>query len=208
MKRIILTSATLALAAAGPALAALEATAVTDLNLRAGPGPLYEVEGVISGLDTVNVEGCLADAHWCKVNYKGETGWAYDDYLDFTTATETGTEVETLLIDDQNDESMVAGSVIGTTIGVIVGGPVAIAAGAVGGAIAGGMHDPDPEVYAYVGENPVDSVYLDGEVVVGAGIPEDIEVHDIPNSEYTYLTVNGQPVILEPGERKIVHIIR
>jgi len=49
------------------ASADLEATAFTDLNLRAGPGPQYEVVGVISGSDKVNVTGCLDASNWLSL---------------------------------------------------------------------------------------------------------------------------------------------
>ena len=56
--------------------------------------------------------------------------------------------------------------------------------------------------------NQVDPVYLDGEVVVGAGLPETVELREIPDYEYRYVNVNNQPVLVEPGSRKIVYIIR
>ena len=61
--------------------AATEATAWTDLNVRAGPGPMYEIVGVIPADGIVAVEGCLDAASWCKVSFEGKEGWASGDYL-------------------------------------------------------------------------------------------------------------------------------
>ena len=66
---------------------------------------------------------------------------------------------------------------------------------------------PDDTV-AYVRSNPVDPVYLDGEVVVGAAIPEAVAVYEVPQSEYRYVNVNGQYVLVEPEGRRVVYIAR
>ena len=60
----------------------------------------------------------------------------------------------------------------------------------------------------YVVSNPVDPVYLDGEVVVGAGLPETVELRTIPDYEYRYVYVNRQPVLVEPDSRRIVYVYR
>lgn len=205
MKRIALSTAALALMA-GTAYAQVEATALTDLNLRAGPGPQYEVQGLIAVEDKVAVEGCVVDGDWCKVDYMGQTGWAYNAYLDF--GPDANTEVATIVIDNNSADNALAGSAVGAAVGAAIGGPLTIAAGILAGGMIGTDAAPAPEVIAYVNDHPVDTVILDGEVVVGAGIPEGVEIHEVPDSEYAYLSVNGQPVIVEPGERKIVTIVR
>ena len=60
----------------------------------------------------------------------------------------------------------------------------------------------------YVTTNQVEPVYLDGEVVVGAGLPETVELREIPDYEYRYVYVNGQPVLVEPSSRRIVYVVR
>ena len=65
------------LLSAGVALAA-PATAVTDLNVRAGQGTGYRVIGTIPAGATVNVSGC-GDG-WCYVSNFG--GYASARYLD------------------------------------------------------------------------------------------------------------------------------
>lgn len=65
----------------GTASAQSEASAYTDLNLRAGPGPMYEIIGVIPADMVVSVAGCLEESSGCEVTYDGMTGWALVDYL-------------------------------------------------------------------------------------------------------------------------------
>ena len=66
---------------AGPGLAQTAATATTDLNIRSGPGPQYEVIGVINANDGTTVNGCLEGSKWCMVAHNGGEGWVYSDYL-------------------------------------------------------------------------------------------------------------------------------
>lgn len=51
----------------------------------------------------------------------------------------------------------------------------------------------------------------DVEIVVGATLPDTVEVHalEVPEIEtrYSYVVVDGRTVVLEPETRKIIHII-
>ena len=50
---------------------------------------------------------------------------------------------------------------------------------------------------------------LDGEVVVGAGVPDSVTLYEIPDQkDYRYVTINGQPVLVNPTDRKIVYVYR
>ncbi len=98
----------------------------------------------------------------------------------------------------------VAGALIAGPIGAAVGGAV----GAVAGGAAGTAIDPPANVRTYVTTNTVEPVYLDGEVVVGAGLPDTIELREIPDYEYRYVYVNGQPVLVDANTRQIVYIVR
>ena len=70
------------------------------------------------------------------------------------------------------------------------------------------MIDPPEKVRTYVTTNKVDPVYLDGEVVVGAGLPDTVELREIPDYEYRYVYVNGQPVLVDSKTRQIVYVVR
>lgn len=209
-----MTLSAAALMIAATPMMADPATATTDLNFRAGPGPQFEVVGVIPGMAQAEVEGCMEDGAWCQVSYDGQMGWAHRSYLSgsATEATKvTTTRTVTYTKEGGNEGAGAAAGAVtgGAVLGALIGGPAAIAAGVVLGANAGSNAVPEPEVstVTYVTENPVDPIYLDGEVVLGAGIPDDIDVYPVPESDYSYLNVNGQDVLVTQ-ERKIVYIYR
>ena len=97
---------------------------------------------------------------------------------------------------------------MGAIVGAIIGGPPGALIGAATGAGVGALAEPTTREITYVQENPIDSVYLDGEVVVGASLPETITLTPVPDSEFTYDYVNDVPVIVEPEARRIVYLPR
>lgn len=191
-------------------------SAWTDLNLRSGPGPQYSIIGVIPSNGEVIVDGCLEAASWCKVSHAGVEGWASGDYLTTMVgeapvaiyANRTAVPVKTVVYTDTSEGSTAAGGATGAIAGAMVAGPVGAIVGAIVGAGAGAAVDPGPTVTTYVRENPREVIYVDGEVVVGAGLPEVVTLSEIPDSEFSYAYINGVPVIVERKERRIVQIIR
>lgn len=194
------------------------ATATTDLNLRAGPGSNYVIQGVIPANEDAMVDGCLTEANWCKVTYNGTPGWAYGEYLAVPVNGEVVAlypnrevvQVATVEYDstDQANAAMTLG-VIGATAGaLIVGGPAAIVVGALAGSFTGAAITPDETVVTYVTQNPVEPIFVNGEVVVGAGIPETVTLYTVPDAEYQYVNLNGQYVYVTPEDRRIVYIQR
>lgn len=206
------------------ASAGLMATAATDLNMRSGPGSTYEVVDVIPGDESATVEGCLDQVRWCEVTFDGTTGWAYAEYLavqaddDQYVALSTqpkSVTVNTVTYEDEDatktkqNIGAAAGGTIGTLIGAAAGGPVgaAVAGGILGTAAGASAVEPVEKTVTYVQENPVDPVYLDGEVVVGAAVPQEVETYTIPDADYDYVNVNGQNVLVD-SDGKIVAILR
>jgi len=63
---------------------AIPAMAENDLHLRAGPGPNYGIVAVMPGGSTVQAWNC--DGGWCRVNYRGQTGFASERYLEIGRA--------------------------------------------------------------------------------------------------------------------------
>ena len=103
------------------------------------------------------------------------------------------------------------GGVTGAAMGALVAGPIGAVAGAALGGTSGAAatEEPDAQVTTYVTQNTVDPVYLEGEVVPGAGIPEDVTLYDIPEyPAYRYAQINGQTVLVNPNDRQIVYIYR
>lgn len=222
MKTLFTTTALIASTLAGGAMAQTMATASTDLNIRSGPGVQHEVTGVIPAGDEVAVAGCIDSANWCEIGHDGASGWAYGDYLTaklgdevkplYPNRQEIGvTVVETPVQNPQEGANTAVGGVGGAAIGALVGGPAGAVAGAAIGGTAGNAATPEPapEVRTYITQNAVDNIYLEGEVVTGAGVPENVTLQDIPDyPDYRYARINGQDVLVEPNARQIVYIYR
>ncbi|WP_188678058.1 DUF1236 domain-containing protein [Neptunicoccus cionae] len=208
-----------------PAVAqTVEAVAATDLNIRSGPGPHHSVVGVIPGGKEASVEGCLESTSWCQVKFGDVTGWSSSDYLAVNveekaialTTRPQAYDVKTVTYEDaegtkkNENEGAAVGATLGALTGVALGGPIGgvIAGGILGGAAGTAAAEPEEETITYISSNPVETVYLDGEVVVGAGVPEAVTTYELPQSEYRYLNVNNQAVVVDAQTNQIVRIIR
>lgn len=213
--KMLVSLSTAAMLFAGSASADTAATAWTDLNVRSGPGPMYSIVGVIPANGAVSVQGCLADASWCTVTHEGVSGWAAGNYMTANIENEpvalVGGDkrvvVNTVTYDNAG-ESTAGGMATGAIAGAIIAGPPGAVVGGILGAGAGAAVAPEPTVITYVQTNPVEQVYLDGEVVVGAGIPETVILTPVPDSEYSYAYVNGVPVLVETKKRTVTYIVR
>jgi uncharacterized protein YraI len=196
-------------------LAATSTIAVTDLNVRSGPGPEYPVVGLVGAGQQAIVTGCIQGSKWCSVD---NGGWVYSDYLTadvsgsavILTERPAAVEVPTVTYEPPKGGAVAGGAATGAVAGALIGGPVGAAVGAVAGGAVGAtvIRPPPEEVRTYVTTNTVDPIYLDGEVVVGAGLPETVALAEIPNYEYRYVYLNGQPVLVEPQSRRIVYVLR
>ncbi|MEO3387241.1 DUF1236 domain-containing protein [Mesorhizobium sp. CAU 1741] len=220
--KLFMATAGAMLIMSGAAMAQTAVVATTDLNVRSGPGPQYPVIGAIGADQEATLMGCLEGSSWCQVSAAGVDGWAYSDYLIGDNSgvevvvTERPAEMEVpVVVYDEPAGSTVGGltgAATGAIAGAIIGGPIGAAVGGIAGGAAGGatgdILQPEPQVRTYIQDNPIDPVYLEGEVVVGASLPETVEVYEIPDYEYRYVYVNGQPVLVEPQSRRIVHIVR
>jgi hypothetical protein len=106
------------------------------------------------------------------------------------------------------------GFATGAVGGAVVGGPVGAAVGGVTGAIVGGIVGPkEREFHQYVVTQKVPSYTYREDVRVGAVLPErGVTYREVPTEygvkNYRYTVVNDTPVLVEPGTRRIVQIIR
>jgi hypothetical protein len=178
------------------------------------------VIGVIGADQSAQLEGCLQSSKWCQVSFNGEQGWAYSDYLVADVSgrevivTDNAAAVPTVTYRTESSTAggAAAGMATGAIAGAIIGGPVGAAIGGVAGAATGSVTsavvDPPETATTYVREHRVDPVYLDGEVVVGATLPQEVVVHRIPDYQYQYVYVNGVPAMVDPGTRRIVYVVR
>src|SRR5688572_11743062 len=107
-----------------------------------------------------------------------------------------------------------AGATTGAVGGAIVGGPIGAAVGCVTGAIVGGLADQQqPQFRQYVVTQGVPSYRYQEEVRVGATLPASgVQYYEVPAqygvTNYRYTVVNETPVLVDPGTRRIVQVIR
>lgn len=187
-----------------PASAATVATAMTPLNIRSGPGPQYSIVGAIPNRAQATIIGCIQDSLWCQVSFNGQQGWAYSQYL---TAQLSG---RSLIVAERLNEiptvryqapvETAGSAVVAPTItGTLVARPATVEPLVV---------TPPPTVGTYVVSHPVAPVYLNGEVVEGVGLPEDVALTPVPGFDYQYTYINNVPVLVEPSTRRVEYIYR
>ncbi len=183
------------------ASAVVVASSVTPLNVRSGPGPQYPVVAAIPAHGKAIIIGCIQGSLWCQVNVAGRQAWAYSKYL---TATLSG-------------RSLAVSEGIARLPAVTYAAPVTTVGGAVAQPVAGTLIDrpvdaeplmitPPETVRDYVTDHPVQPVYLNGEVVVGAGLPPEVALAPVPGYQYQYAYVNGVPVLVEPQTREVAYV--
>ena len=210
-KRIALSAAVASLAMIGAAQAQTTAIATTDLNIRSGPGPEHPIIGNMGANRRATVIGCVEGSFWCQVNFRGIQGWAYSQYMTLNP----GNNREVVVIDPPMAPGAVtyrASAYRAPADGYaepVIGRDIAAARGAYAMAPnAVPAVTPPSAVGAYVTANPVDPVVLDGEVVVGAGLPRTVVLQPIPDYRYQYVYVDEQPVLVDPATRRIVYVFR
>ncbi|MFJ5489463.1 DUF1236 domain-containing protein [Hansschlegelia beijingensis] len=76
-----------------------------------------------------------------------------------------------------------------------------VAGAAIGTAVA-----PPREVREYVVRDSRPSVRYRGEVEVGSTLPADVEVYQVPDSDYSYTVVNDRRYIVS-SKRKVVEVV-
>lgn len=219
MFKPIAIASTIGMLSATTALAATDATATTDLNLREGPNPQAAIINVIPGEAMVSVEQCASTSQWCRVSYDGQQGWAYGAYLNAPVDggepmvvydNREALSIETVEVENEGAE--LGGALAGGTAGGIIalaaaGGPATIAAAIGAGIFTGALSADEEEVVTYVKQNPVDPIYVQGEVVRGVTVPQEVQLQAIPDSDYQYVYINGVPAVVN-ADRQVVTVIR
>ncbi|TPK71769.1 DUF1236 domain-containing protein [Mesorhizobium sp. B2-4-15] len=184
----------------GAALADTAVSAVTDLNVRAGPGPQYPVIGVLAAGQSATLNGCIENSKWCTIAEAGGQGWVYSDYV---TADFGGSRVVLTQRPHGSSVAIVSppediGNYSNDYTGAIISSDP----------VVGDFPAPPAEIRTYVDTHRVDPVYLDGEVVTGATLPDTVELRTIPDYKYRYVYVNGQQALIDPQTRRIMYVMR
>jgi hypothetical protein len=114
----------------------------------------------------------------------------------------------------QSGAGPATGAATGAVGGAIVGGPVGAVVGGAAGAIVGGLAEQQqPRFRQYVVTQGRPSYRYQEEVRVGAVLPTSgVTYYEVPNEygvqNYRYTVVNDQVVLVDPGTRRIVQVVR
>ena len=118
------------------------------------------------------------------------------------------TEQTTTVVTKRPNTGTGVGAVGGAAAGAVVGGPVGAVVGGVVGAAAGHTADPPAEVRTYVRTQHVEAVPYDGQIGVGAVLPDTVREYDIPRYEhYRWTYINGQRLLIDRDTHKIVAVV-
>lgn len=198
-------TAGLVVALSGAALADTPVAAVTDLNVRAGPGPQYPVIGMLAAGQPATLTGCIANSKWCTIAEANGPAWVYSDYV---TADFGGRQV--VLTERPADSGVTIVEAPPPPDGMVAVDEETTAAINLGPVDDDSLVavDPPQTVRTYIASRRSEPVYLQGEVVRGATLPDTVALQPIPDYDYDYVYVNNQPVLVEPQSRRIVYIVR
>jgi Protein of unknown function (DUF1236)/Glycine zipper len=114
----------------------------------------------------------------------------------------------------QSGGGAAAGAATGAVGGAVVGGPVGAVVGAGAGAVAGGLAEQQqPRFRQYVVTQGRPSYRVQEEVRVGAVLPSSgVTYYEVPAEygvqNYRYTIVNDQVVLVDPGSRRVVQVVR
>jgi hypothetical protein len=98
-----------------------------------------------------------------------------------------------------------AGATTGAVVGGLVGGPIGAVIGGFAGATIGAEAGVSTATVDYVTANPVEPIYLDGDIAVGTALAGDVVVTDVPSDPaYGYVYLNNRVYIVDKASRKIV----
>jgi len=199
---------------------ALQAVAPATVTIYGAPVEASGALVTVPATSLVTVDGCLADGPWCQVSYNGVTGWVpagqigvqQNNTVVMLSERPAGVTTKTVTYtkgsDTEQNSATAVGVGAGAAAGAAVGGPV----GAVVGALIGGvtLHkaaEPTTETVTYVEKNPLPPVYLEGEVITGAVVPDAVTLVPVPDSQFAYLNINDTPVLVNPDNRQIVYVV-
>lgn len=185
---------------AGFAHADMMATTATDLTIYSGPGANYPSLGIATRGSTAALDGCLEGDRWCRIDVNGMRGWVYAQEL---TVDYNGAPV---IVQERRTDLGVP--IVSYEATGSVSGPAQPAPGdeLIGTVDSTGAIVPPPEVLTYIERTPMEAAPYDGEVVVGATLPGEVVISQVPNYQYSYVRINDRPMLVDPQSRRIVYV--
>lgn len=188
------------LSGAGFSYAAMMATTATDLTVYSGPGSEYPSVGVATRGSSATLDGCLESDSWCRIDVNGMRGWVF--------AQELTVDYDGVPVVVQERRADIGVPIVSYETTGSVAGPADPAPGdeLIGKVDENGAVIPPPEVITYIDRTPMDTVTYDGDVVVGATIPDDMVISQVPDYQYSYVRINDRPMLVDPQTRRIVYV--
>lgn len=189
---------------AGLARAEMLATTVTDIDVKSGPGQQYPSVGTATRGSQAALDGCVKGSRWCRIDVNGMRGWVFAQALTVeqnggpVVVEQHGSDLGVPVVTYQTDDATTG------SVQPISPSPDDELVGPVGSGEA--VASPPRMVRTYIDENPVDAVQAEGQIAVGSELPRDIAVRTIPDYQYSYVRVNGQPVLVDPGTHRVVYV--
>ncbi len=225
MKRTVKLLAVLpaALTLCGAAATASPGRTAKTLYLRAGPDPANAVVATMPANAVIDVEGCIRGSYWCRVNYGGITGWAYSRYIihhgpvvalatpPAPTVTVAPPPPPTVVVTppppvvEEPRVTMNYSFDPLAPVGATIAAPFNILGALFSPVTVEPVYPPDT-VLTYAEAHPVRGVRVEGDVVIGAGLPRAVAVYPVPGFGYGYAVVNGRTVFVRPGDRRVVYV--
>ncbi len=184
-----------------PAQAQTPTVTASDIVMHDGPGQDFPEIGLITRGSHAMLNGCMEDSNWCLVEINGMEGWVFAQYL---TIEEHGAPI---LVEEYRTYADIPVVTYETTA-AITGSPPSPAPGDI---MLGPVEDvivvePPEDVYLYIEQHRPETFRVENEVLLGAAVPSDITVQEVPDYEYDYVVINERPVLVDPQTRRIMYI--
>lgn len=98
-----------------------------------------------------------------------------------------------------------AGGSGGAALGFVLGGPIGAIVGGFAGATLGAEVGVAASTVEYAGTNPVEPIYIDGSLDVGAALPETVTIYPVEgDGKYGYVYLNDRVWIVDLETRALV----
>lgn len=178
------------------AFAQMSVTTVTDLNIQAGPGAEYPTVGLATRGSAGMLDGCIEGSNWCRIDVNGMRGWVF---------------AENLSVDQGGQPMIVQQHRVDLGVPVVTYETTGTATGAdpqPGDELLGRVGEVNPPelVRTYIDTNPVETITIDGDIIVGGTVPETVTMVEVPDYQYRYARVNDRQVLIDPTTRQIVYV--
>lgn len=98
------------------------------------------------------------------------------------------------------------GGAAGAGVGFLLGGPIGAVIGGFAGAVIGSEAGVEAATVEYAAANPVEPIYVEGDLAAGLVLPANVTVHTIESDPaYGYIYANDRVWIVDNATRALVY---